>query len=206
MRCGIKFLQVLFPTVLFSMTDSKIHLTFDDGPHPHATPQILDILHSRNIKATFFLLGHHVHQYPDIARHIIAEGHQIGNHSFLHENLFFKNSDYIHNALTRTENIFQSILGKRSSYFRPPYGYFNHRILHVARNIGMTCVLWNVNSKDFQVQNPQSIKQRVIERISNGSILLFHDNNHTENRIGDYLPGLLDALLNKGFDFSELPS
>jgi peptidoglycan-N-acetylglucosamine deacetylase len=206
MKCDTRILQLLFPSVLFTTTVSGIHLTFDDGPHPVATPAVLKILKARDIRSTFFLLGQNVRQYPEIAQQIVAEGHQIGNHSYTHTNLFFKNEQFVQKEIIRTEEVFASILGKHSQYFRPPYGYFNIKILNLLKKRGSTCVLWCANSKDFSPKKHSGIERRIVRQTGNGSILLFHDNMHTAQTVTNYLPKILDTLLAKRFVFKELPS
>jgi peptidoglycan/xylan/chitin deacetylase (PgdA/CDA1 family) len=206
MRCDGQILKLLFPSVLFSTTAAGIHLTFDDGPHPTATPAILNILRERNIRATFFFLGQNVQQYPDIARHAATEGHHIGNHSFTHTNLFFKDKAFIRKEIIQTEEILESTLGKRTKYFRPPYGYFNLTILNVLKEIGSTCVLWNIDSKDYRLTRQLDIERRVLPHATNGSIFLFHDNKATAQKLHTYLPFLLDILLGKEFVFKPLQS
>ena len=204
MRCEARILQLLFPSVLYTTTAAGIHLTFDDGPHPTATPAILNILRERDIRATFFFLGQNVQQYPDIARQVVAEGHHIGNHSYIHTNLFFKDEAFIRKEIIQTEEILESKLGKRTQYFRPPYGYFNLAILNVLKEIGSTCVLWNIDSKDYRLTRQLDIERRVLPHATNGSIFLFHDNEATAQKLHTYLPILLDILLGKGFVFKPL--
>jgi peptidoglycan/xylan/chitin deacetylase (PgdA/CDA1 family) len=204
MRCDDRILHLLFPSVLFTTTTAGIHLTFDDGPHPIATPAVLNILRKRNIQATFFFLGQNVQQYPDIARQVASEGHHIGNHSYTHANLFFKDEPFIRKEIIQTEEIFESILNKRAHYFRPPFGYFNLTILDVVKEIGSTCVLWDIDSKDYRLTRQLDIERRVLPHATNGSIFLFHDNDATSQKLHTYLPILLDILLGKGFVFKLL--
>ena len=206
MRFDFQMVQLLFPSVLFTSKTSGIHLTFDDGPHPKATPAILDILNTRNIKATFFFLGQNVQRYPEIAQQVINRGHQVGNHSYSHRNLFFASSKKIHDEVIKTEEILTSALGKRSRYFRPPYGFFNVTMLHILEKLDLSCVLWSVDSKDYRARCQSSITQRVLRQASNGSVLLFHDNNATAGALQSYLPPLLDALLENRFTFNEFSS
>jgi peptidoglycan/xylan/chitin deacetylase (PgdA/CDA1 family) len=206
MRCDAQILQLLFPSVLFTTTAAGIHLTFDDGPHPTATPAVLNILRERNIQATFFFLGQNVQQYPDIAKRVAAEGHTIGNHSYTHTNLFFKDKAFIRKEIIRTEDILESKLGKRARYFRPPYGYFNVTILNVLEEIGSTCVLWSKDSKDYRPKRQFDIVRCMDQHTSNGSIFLFHDNKDTAQKLQTYLPFLLDILLGKEFVFKPLES
>jgi peptidoglycan/xylan/chitin deacetylase (PgdA/CDA1 family) len=206
MRYDARILQLLFPSVLYTTTAAGIHLTFDDGPHPIATPAVLNILRERNIRATFFFLGQNVQQYPDIARQVVAEGHDIGNHSYTHANLFFKDKAFMRKEIIQTEEILESTLSKRTKYFRPPYGYFNLTILNVLKEIGSTCVLWNIDSKDYRLTRQSDIERRVLPHATNGSIFLFHDNKATSQKLHTYLPFLLDALLGKEFIFKLLQS
>jgi peptidoglycan/xylan/chitin deacetylase (PgdA/CDA1 family) len=204
MRCDARILHLLFPSVLFTTTAAGIHLTFDDGPHPTATPAVLNILRERNIRATFFFLGQNVQRYPDIAKQVATEGHHIGNHSYTHTNLFFKDEAFIRKEIIQTEEILESNLGKRTRYFRPPYGYFNLTILNVLKEIESTCVLWSIDSKDYRPIRQFDMERRVIRHTSNGSIFLFHDSKDTAQKVHTYLPLLLDILLGKDFVFKPL--
>jgi len=205
MRYEIRLLRLLFPSVLFSTTVHGIHLTFDDGPHPRATPTVLRILKERNIQASFFLLGQNVMKFPELARQIRNDGHQIGNHSYTHSSLFFKNEGFIRNEILQSEEILQEIIGEQSRYFRPPYGYFTGVTLKVLQEYDLSCILWSVDSKDFQPTQLNRKMKRVIKKATDGSILLFHDNESTAHTVHSYLPFLLDALQEKGFNFKQLP-
>jgi peptidoglycan-N-acetylglucosamine deacetylase len=206
MICYTRILNLIFPSVLVTTTAAGIHLTFDDGPHPTATPAVLNILKERNIHATFFLLGQNVEQYPDIAKQVVSDGHQIGNHSYSHANLFFKNKSFIKKQIIQTEKILELNLGKRTHLFRPPYGYCNLAIMSVLKEIGSTCVLWSIDSKDYRLERQSDIELRVLKTISNGSVCLFHDNKYTAQKLYTYLPNLLDILLEKKFVFKPLQS
>lgn len=205
MRWDIQILQQFYPLILSSTTDECIHLTFDDGPHPVATPIVLKELKKHNIQATFFLLGQNVQKFPELVRQINDEGHQIGNHSFTHVNLFFKNKAFLRNEMMHTSAIIEEITGRQIKYFRPPYGYFNRSTLKVVQELDLTCVLWSVDSKDYLVISTADILHRVIPITSKGSILLFHDNDLTSERIATYLPIVLNALFRKELVFKTLP-
>jgi peptidoglycan-N-acetylglucosamine deacetylase len=205
MRKDFRILKRFFPSILCSTKDESIHLTFDDGPHPIATPLVLKYLKANDIQATFFLLGRNAEHLPDLVRQIQTEGHQIGNHSLTHQNLFFKKKASIRDEILGAKEILETIIGTHSHYFRPPYGYFNWITLEVLRELGLTGVLWDVDSKDYKLNSVSDISHRVIPNATNGSILLFHDNNLTSQKIQTYLPNLLDTLLNNGFNFKTLP-
>ena len=204
MRVDIDILKRFFPSILFNTTEG-VQMTFDDGPHPIATPKVLQVLKSRNIKATFFLLGQNVQKFPDLVHEIQAEGHLIGNHSYTHNNLLFKNKNFVRTEIMQTKEILEEIIGTHSHYFRPPYGYFDYSTLAVLRDLDLTCVLWNIDSKDYKPNSQMNIAKRVVRKTQNGSILLLHDNTETSKVINDYLPKMLDMLLQKGFIFKMLP-
>ena len=204
MRLDIQILKKFFPSILFNTTEN-IHLTFDDGPHPIATPLVLQALANRNIKATFFLLGQNAQKFPELVHEIHTQGHQIGNHSFTHTNLIFKNKTFVREEILQTKETLDAIIGTHSQYFRPPYGYFDWTTMNVLRELGLTCVLWNVDSKDYRLNSKINVSRRVIHKTKNGSILLLHDNLETSQRIDTYLPVILDALLKKEFIFKTLP-
>ena len=204
MRADIYILKKFFPSILFNTTED-VHLTFDDGPHPIATPKVLQVLKSRDIKATFFLLGQNAKKHPELVHEIQAEGHLIGNHSYTHNNLLFKNKNFVRTEIMRTKEMLEEIIGTHSHYFRPPYGYFDYSTLAVLRDLNLTCVLWNIDSKDYKPNSQINFAKRVVRKTQNGSILLFHDNTETSTVINDYLPEILDTMLQKGFIFKMLP-
>ena len=205
MTWDIQILKRLFPSILCNVVDESIHLTFDDGPHPVATPLILQKLTELNIRATFFLLGQNVQKFPDLVQQIHSDGHQIGNHTFTHTNLLFKNKTFLRDEILRTKEVLETTIGTHSHFFRPPYGYFDWTTLRVLHELGLTCVLWSIDSKDYKLNSVSNISDRVMQNTANGSILLFHDNIETSKRVQTYLPILLDTLLRKGFNFKTLP-
>ncbi len=205
MNLNNQILKKLFPSILLNIADESIHLTFDDGPHPVATPLILRELKELDIRATFFLLGQNVQKYPDLVHQIYTDGHQIGNHSFTHTNLIFKKKGFLRDEILKTEEILETIVGTYSHFFRPPYGYFDWTTLKVLCEEELTCVLWDVDSKDYRLNSVSDISHHVIPNTTNGSILLFHDNDLTSQKVETYLPILLNTLLKIGFIFKTLP-
>jgi peptidoglycan/xylan/chitin deacetylase (PgdA/CDA1 family) len=205
MRYDYQFLQILFPIIISKTNVNGIHLTFDDGPNPNATPQVLNFLRERNILAHFFVIGENAQKYPDIVRKIKDEGHLIGNHTNSHTCLLFKSYNFVQREILLAEEAIENAIGKRSKFFRPPYGYFDWTTIKAARKHGYSFTLWSSDSKDYRIDSPEKIKHRIISQTINGAILLFHDNYLTEARISYYLPKVLDSLLEKGFIFLPLP-
>lgn len=178
-----------------------VTLTFDDGPHPRFTPRLLKVLAENRTKATFFVVGEMVEKYPAMARAIVAEGHEIANHTFSHVNLS-KLPEYLVRVEYRAaSDVIQKTTGKRPRYARPPGGQLNTGVLQAATAEGMTTVLWNVDPGDYA--NPgQAVLQRNIQRtLSNGAIFLLHDG---AVEMLDLLPGLIRNLRQTGWQITSL--
>ena len=142
--------------------------------------------------------------FQDLVYRIHNEGHQIGNHSYTHTNLIFKNKEFVQDEILRTKEIIEKVVGEHSKYFRPPYGYFDRTTLMILNKLGLTCVLWDVDSKDYKLNSTIDISNRVIPNTSKGSILLFHDNELTSYKTQTYLPVILNLLNQKEFVFTPL--
>lgn len=182
-----------------------VAITFDDGPHPVYTPQILDILKQHHAKACFFLLGKNVEKYPEIAKRIYEEGHEIGNHSFHHKMLPLLREDELKKEISETEDAIQKATGAHAAYFRPPYGFYNEMVRKEALAEGFTMVLWNASSKDWMNPGGEKIAKTVSRHLKPGTILLFHDGGSVVHGMGvkrdstvHSLPLILDEIEKKG--------
>lgn len=198
--------KALFPSILWKTNRPAIHLTFDDGPHPLATPKALEILKTGGIKATFFLIGKNVQQYPEIVRQILEEGHSVGNHTYDHPSMFFRSKNFQWEEIRRTRDCIQKITGKKPELFRPPYGYFDFTTLKAAKSSGHQVVMWTIDSLDFKNLPAENIAQNIAAKAKAGSILLFHDNHLTAPRITSVLPMVIDGLIKRSFQFEPLSS
>lgn len=181
-------------------TDRQIvAMTFDDGPHPQNTPRLLDILRARNIKATFYVIGRSVDNYPQIVRRIVAEGHEIGNHTYTHRNLTKLSDSEMLRELTRTRDSIVKASGVQPRTMRPPYGALLQRqraMIH--QDFGYPTVLWSVDPRDWQRPGPSVVTSRILTNSHNGAIILAHD---LHSPSVDAMPATLDGLLRKGFKF-----
>ncbi len=166
---------------------SKIHLTFDDGPHPEITPQILDILKKYNQKAMFFCIGKNIEQYPEISKQIHDEGHTIGNHSFSHSFYFdFFRTKKVIAELEKTNTLIKNITGKECKIFRPPYGVTNPNIAKAVKKLNLQLIGWKIRSLDT-VKNKKTVLKR-LEKAKPGDIILFHDTKkHTPEILDEFL-------------------
>ncbi|MGH9782711.1 MAG: polysaccharide deacetylase family protein [Terriglobia bacterium] len=166
--------QVLGRSLVCGPPDSdKIALTFDDGPG-EATPVVLDMLKQADIRATFFLCGQNVERYPEIARRIAQEGHEIGNHTYTHPRLLGRTPGKIAYEIERAQNIIAHHTGRRPALFRPPFGLRWFGLFRILERNSLASVMWSVNSFDWKLPVEQ-IVERVLNGIGPGAIVLFHD-------------------------------
>ncbi|GCE10690.1 polysaccharide deacetylase family protein [Tengunoibacter tsumagoiensis] len=182
----------------------EVALTFDDGPNPPYTGQILDILKQYHVKATFFDMGSHVASFPDLAQREDAEGHLVGNHTWAHPNMPTLSTDDMLYQLNLTGDTLQRTLGKRPTFFRPPYGAFDARVLKIANQLGLTTVQWNVDARDWELPSPATITYRIVSATHNGSIILLHDGGGDRSRTVAALPAIIEQLQARGFQFVTL--
>ncbi len=142
-----------------------VALTFDDGPDPVLTPQLLDILKARNIHATFFVEGQHVAAYPGIVQREHAEGHEVGNHTWDHPNLAQLDDRAVHSELARTRDAIAAVLGKPPRLMRPPYGSLTDAQQQwIFREFGYLTILWDVNSHDWRHMGAAAVEQQILQR------------------------------------------
>jgi peptidoglycan/xylan/chitin deacetylase (PgdA/CDA1 family) len=184
-----------------------IALTFDDGPHATLTPKLLDLLASRHIKATFFVLGECVEQNPQILQRAAREGHEIGNHSWSHPQLNRLSDEGVRSQLKRTDDLIKSLIGIRPTLFRPPYGALTSRQKKwIPEEFGYKIILWDVDPLDWKEPGPATVTNRILKNSRPGSIVLSHD---IHRGTIESVPATIDQLLAKHFKFvtvSELIS
>jgi len=165
------------PNVRSKTGSSAVALTFDDGPHPQWTPQLLDLLRAERVKATFCLVGTEVRDHPELVARIVREGHTLCNHSWHHEmDLGSRPIDEIRANLRRTtEEIQRAVPGARVSYYRQPGGKWTPQVVQVARELGMTSIDWDVDTRDWAGEPAEVLVERVTTHTRAGSIVLMHD-------------------------------
>ena len=162
----------------------EIALTFDDGPNPRWTPQLLDVLARFNVRATFFLIGQFAATQRELVRRTHEAGHLIGNHTWTHPNLFRTNPRQTRKELDETTNRLQQIIGARVRFFRPPFGARRTRTLLIARELGLIPVTWNVIGNDWNAPSAEAILSRVTRltdknyRRGHATNLVLHDGGH----------------------------
>jgi peptidoglycan-N-acetylglucosamine deacetylase len=158
----------------------QLALTYDDGPNDPHTLRLLDVLAKHNVHATFFLIGGFVRQRPEIARAIAGAGHVIGNHTFTHPRLTFKSENEIRRQLSDCRAALHNTIGPdaTSTLFRPPFGGRRPAVLRIARELGLTPVMWSITSYDWEAPPAAVIERKVSRRIQGGDVILLHDGGH----------------------------
>lgn len=179
-------------------SSKEIAITFDDGPHPDFTPKILAILKKFNVKATFFVVGEKAEQYPDLIRSELAQGHDVGNHTYHHVNLTRIPTDYIPIEIKACGDVIKDITGKAPHLFRPPGGDYDRDVATSVMSLGYTMVLWTDDPGDYASPGDKIIKTRLLQKVDNGGIILIHDG--IQQTI-DVLPQILQNLQSRGYKF-----
>jgi peptidoglycan/xylan/chitin deacetylase (PgdA/CDA1 family) len=176
--------QIFGKTLIAPRKPGELALTFDDGPNPAWTPQLLDLLAEHNVQATFFMVGKFAEAEPALVRRVLAAGHTIGNHSWSHPNLAMTAAGQVTEELTRTSETLQQIAGAPVKYFRPPYGARRPFVLNAARRLGMVPVTWNAMTNDWEEPSADAIAGRLMrsidrqERRGFAANIVLHDGSH----------------------------
>jgi peptidoglycan/xylan/chitin deacetylase (PgdA/CDA1 family) len=173
--------QVFGRVVIAGEDPAELALTYDDGPNPAATPQLLEVLARHNVRATFFLIGRHVRLEPALAREIVAAGHTVGNHTMTHPWLAWQSGRRIRAEIADTNALLEDTLGQPVRLFRPPHGARRPVVLRTAAELGLSTVNWNIITHDWRPQPSARIVELVRrgiarnENVGRGSNVLMHD-------------------------------
>lgn len=178
-----------------------IALTFDDGPDPEKTPEILDILAEYGIHATFFAVGENVKAHPELVQREIDEGHEIGNHTFTHT--FLKNADsgIIDKELNGFDDMMLEMFEYKPKLLRPPGGLYNISLCDTAKNMGYTVVLWSIDTRDWAHTPVDKICKNICDSAKSGDIILMHDYICGKSPTPAALRVIIPRLIDEGFDF-----
>lgn len=186
----------------------RVALTFDDGPNAKYTPKLLDILLKYDAKATFFLIGKNVLKEPDIVRRIHSEGHEIGNHTYSHPVLPLVSRKEVHKQLESTSSIIEETIGTKPIYFRPPMGLFTPAILDIIESNGLKAIVGEVYPRDPYKPGRDKIVERVIKRVTPGSIIIMHDGGTwgdvDRSQTIDAVPLIIEQIRAKNYKFVTL--
>lgn len=213
--------QIFGQTLVSGPKDARvIALTYDDGPNPPYTDQILAVLHAEHVRATFFVVGRAVAAYPDVVRAEVAGGHAIGNHTWSHAHLLLYDGNSLQRTLQRTDAAIFAAAGVHTRIMRPPYGARDWLVLDEARKLGYTPVMWSVPlANDWEYPPARVIAARVLRYADDGAIIDLHDGNqgivcartHAAARVCDRSADveatrlIVEALKGEGYRFVTIP-
>lgn len=198
-------MQKRYPGVLFhgNISRREIALTFDDGPHPHDTPQVLDVLAKHEVHATFFLIGQDIELYPNLVNQIHHSGHQLALHCYRHLPFPLLNASTLKGQLTRTRNAIASACGISPESIRdvrPPYGFFTRKTISLLNEWGYRLTLWDNMPLHFLQPASWTIKQ-VLKLTAPGSVIVLHDGHGHGKKVAHVVNVIVPQLKAKGFEF-----
>lgn len=189
------------PEVVFPSPTKGVCLTFNDGPNPVSTRQILDVLDSYGVPATFFLIGEKTLQYPDLAEEIVRRGHVVGIHGFDHRPLSGLSEAEVATELKKAKEAVFNTTGMSPWLYRPPKGVLNQTQVKEASRLGLTVLMWtNIGGADLGASSPQEVFERIIGGTTNGGTLLLHEG--LQNTL-DALPQIIETLARMGYGFQN---
>lgn len=186
-----------------SRKGDAVALTFDDGPNEPYTSQILDILKSRGVKATFFVIGENAMQFPATVRRELADGMEVGNHSYNHQILLHEKNSTILWQIQQTQDTLRQITGREPIWFRPPHGFRDPRLFHKTRRFDLSVVEWSNMPRDWTCPGTDVIVRRVLDKLRPGDIILLHDGDSVyvggdRSQTVAALPRIIDGIEARG--------
>jgi peptidoglycan/xylan/chitin deacetylase (PgdA/CDA1 family) len=207
--CSVPSSQVFGPALVRGPREGRrVALTFDDGPAPPFTGQILDVLRDYRVPATFFVCGQSAERHPELLRRIHVEGHTLGNHMYSHPLLYIQSRQRIAEEIDRTQEVIRRLTGCQPRLFRPPYGVRWFGLYPVLRERGMHLVQWSDTGYDWK-NDAEAIVGAALRRLRPGSIILLHDGFNAQtpdSRVSrsntvEAVPAILNGALKAGFEF-----
>jgi peptidoglycan-N-acetylglucosamine deacetylase len=187
-----------------SKDQKVIALTFDDGPWPQSTVQVLDILKQNNIKGTFFVVGQNVKNYPDLVKRVVTDGHAIGNHTW-HHWYHFMNQQVAAYEVDNTTDLIYKTTGVKTNLFRPPGGIMHNGVVNYARNRKYAIMMWSSDSVDYSLPSVSRLIDNVFRGARPGGIVLMHDGGGNRARTVEALPQIISNFRKQGYRFVTIP-
>lgn len=175
-----------------------VALTYDDGPDPKITPKLIDLLKQKSVPATFYVLGERVEEYPEITRRLHEEGFEVVNHTYDHQLLTKLGTEKVRWQLDHTNQLITQITGRQVTHMRPPYGGRNASVDAVIGELGMKCVLWDIDTEDWRRRSTGQMVSNILKNTTDGSIILFHDRYDASLQASAIV---IDELKKKGYTF-----
>ena len=184
-----------------AVSTKRIALTFDDGPHPRYTKEILKILAEYKIPATFFIIGVNAERYPEDLQAIVDAGCELGNHTYSHPHMRRMDTEATRQELLHCQSVIQQLTGIRPTLFRPPEGIFSENLYGLTKEMQYQIVLWSIDTKDWAMNPSDAITQTVMSQLRGGDIILMHDYVSGGNTTCDALRAIIPQILSQGYSF-----
>ncbi|RCJ37724.1 polysaccharide deacetylase [Nostoc punctiforme NIES-2108] len=200
----LRFQGAIVDAAKLTPQQKVIALTFDDGPWPESTGQVLDILKKNQIKGTFFLIGQNVKNYPGLVKREIAEGHVIGNHTWHHWYQFL-NPQAAAYEIDHTADLIYQVTGIKTNLFRPPGGIMHNGVASYARNSKYAIIRWSSDSVDYSRPAVPKLINNVFRRAKPGGIVLMHDGGGNRSKTVQALPEIIANFRKQGYRFVTIP-
>ncbi|WP_250005003.1 polysaccharide deacetylase family protein [Actinoplanes sp. M2I2] len=178
-----------------------VALTFDDGPHPAYTPQVLKLLRKHQVKATFFVIGQYAAAHPDLVRSIVADGHAVGTHTWSHADVSRLPAGRVRTEVGRAVDTVATTAGRAPEFFRAPYGSWSRTTFEVCAALGQTSIAWDVDPRDWENPGAAVIRSTILNQVGNRSIVLTHDGGGDRAQTVRALRSVLPVLLDTGYRF-----
>lgn len=186
-------------------SEKVMALTYDDGPSPIYTHQLLDIFDRYRAKATFFAIGKQIEKHPEVTKLVLARGHELANHSYSHQDLVLKSPKFIFSEIDKTDRLLHDLGILEEITFRPPWGRRFLVLPYLIFKLNKKLIMWEIDSKDYQEElSPEVIAQRIIERAKPGAIVVLHDGGGDRSRTVAATEIVLQTLKSKGYEFKTV--
>ncbi len=199
-----RFQGVTIQSAKLTQGQKVIALTFDDGPWPESTAQVLNILKENNIKSTFFVVGQNVKNYPDLVKRVVAEGHAIGNHTW-HHWYHYMNQQAAAYEIEHTTDLIYKTTGVKTNLFRPPGGIMHNGVAAYARNSKYALIMWSSDSLDYSRLTVPKLINNVFRLAKPGGIVLLHDGGGDRTKTVQALPEIITGFRKQGYSFVTIP-
>ncbi len=198
-RAGAKAANV-YHKIETDNSEKKIALTFDDGPHPRITREIISILKEYGVTATFFVIGQNADNYPDTMKLLAESGYEIGNHTYSHKNLKKMSEDEVIEEFRRCNETLLKF-GVEPNLMRPPEGFFTDDVIKVSSTMEYDIILWSIDTRDWAHTPSECIVKNVLENAKSGDIILMHDYLSGYGGTCEALRIIIPELAHRGFEF-----
>lgn len=184
-------------------TKPRLYLTYDDGPHPDTTPQLIEILAAENISATFFIIGSHAEKHPELVQQLAQAGHVIANHTYQHEFMPMLTTKRIESEIQKTQQAILQACGQTPALFRAPYGILDNRVADCLKERSMKPVYWSSVSEDWLPLGAKRVISRVVRKLSDGDLIVLHEGWFPEQTL-DATRGVIKFAKQAGYAFEPL--